>query len=162
MTATTPAAAVPPTPLTDRQHAILDAIHASRARRGIPPTVAEIAAVTGTPAGIVRVDLAELLVCGWLRPASGPDAPAPDRNTRPEATSGPVEPSTTPARPLLTPRQRQALQLVADGLTDAQIGETTHTSTNTIKTHLTRAYATLGATNRTHAVAIAIRCGVIQ
>ena len=43
----------------------------------------------------------------------------------------------------------QFLQLVADGLTNAQIAEQLLISVNTVKAHLSHAYAKLGISSRT-------------
>lgn len=52
----------------------------------------------------------------------------------------------------LAPRQREALGLVREGLTDRQIAERMSVSLNTVKQHLTNVYARLGASGRQHAV----------
>ncbi|MEU4781068.1 LuxR C-terminal-related transcriptional regulator [Micromonospora sp. NPDC023633] len=72
---------------------------------------------------------------------------------------------TVAARPalnrLLTPEDVQVLQMVADGLTQQQIGKrigATHAATSR---RLQRLYARLGATNAPHAVAITIRAGLL-
>jgi DNA-binding CsgD family transcriptional regulator len=54
--------------------------------------------------------------------------------------------------PLATARQRQILLLVAQGLTDAQIGRRLGLSSATVSKHLTRAYKRLGVPNRAAAV----------
>ena len=63
---------------------------------------------------------------------------------------------------LLSSRQEGILMLVADGCTDAEIGRAMWISEHTVKTHLCHAYSTLGARNRAHAVAIALRKGLIR
>jgi DNA-binding CsgD family transcriptional regulator len=54
---------------------------------------------------------------------------------------------------ILTPRQRQLLQLVSAGWTNAQIARRTNLSEATVRTHLTNIYARLGVRSRTEAVA---------
>lgn len=57
----------------------------------------------------------------------------------------------------LTPRQREALILKANGNTDRQIGAWMNIrSTGAVSELLGRAYRTLGASNAAHAVAIAL------
>ncbi len=56
----------------------------------------------------------------------------------------------------LTPRQQQLANLVAEGRTDAQIGETLHITAETVKTQLKRIRAKYGVPNRT-ALAVLIR-----
>jgi DNA-binding CsgD family transcriptional regulator len=57
------------------------------------------------------------------------------------------------ANPLLTPRQADILQLVADGQSDRGIARTLGISTRTVQAHLQHAYRTLDVTSRTEAVA---------
>lgn len=59
----------------------------------------------------------------------------------------------TPADPsVLTLRQREALELVAQGLTNAQIANRLFLSESTVKQHLRGAYKSLGVRNRMEAV----------
>jgi DNA-binding CsgD family transcriptional regulator len=53
-----------------------------------------------------------------------------------------------------TARQEQILTLVADGLTDAQIGRRLGVTAATVSKHLTRTYARLGVPNRAAAVGL--------
>ncbi len=57
----------------------------------------------------------------------------------------------------LTRRQRQILQLLADGESTTVAARELDLSEETVKTHTKNALARLGARNRTHAVAIAVR-----
>ena len=52
----------------------------------------------------------------------------------------------------LTPREREILELVADGRTNGQIAETLWISAGTVRRHLENAYAKLGVHTRTAAV----------
>lgn len=61
----------------------------------------------------------------------------------------------------LTDRQRDVLQLVADGLSDREIGNRTGLSVATVKTHLRAIYARLNARSRTDAVAKARAAGLL-
>jgi DNA-binding CsgD family transcriptional regulator len=51
----------------------------------------------------------------------------------------------------LTPREREILELVARGLTNAQVAERLWLSTGTVRKHLNNIYAKLGVPNRTAA-----------
>ena len=51
----------------------------------------------------------------------------------------------------LSPRQREILELVAEGLTNAQVAKRLFLSESTIKQHLRAAYKLLGVRNRTEA-----------
>ena len=62
----------------------------------------------------------------------------------------------------LTRRQRQILQLLADGHSTAFAARELELSEETVKTHLKKAAARLGARNRTHAVSVALRESLIE
>jgi two-component system, NarL family, response regulator len=70
-----------------------------------------------------------------------------------------VDPTVPPkgSRGKLTQRQRQILQLLADGESTTVAARQLDLSEETVKTHIKTALARLGARNRTHAVAIALR-----
>jgi PAS domain S-box-containing protein len=68
-----------------------------------------------------------------------------------------------PRRPIsqLTPREREILQMIADGLTDREIAKRLVLSPATARTHARNLIGKLGAHTRAQAVAIAIRRGEI-
>ena len=70
-----------------------------------------------------------------------------------------VDPAVPPkgSRGKLTRRQRQILQLLADGESTTVAARKLDLSEETVKTHIKTALTRLGARNRTHAVAIALR-----
>lgn len=70
-----------------------------------------------------------------------------------------VDPAVPPkgSRGKLTGRQRQILQLLANGESTTVAARELGLSEETVKTHIKTALARLGARNRTHAVAIALR-----
>jgi DNA-binding NarL/FixJ family response regulator len=57
----------------------------------------------------------------------------------------------------LSPRERDTLELIGDGLTNRQIGERLGLSEKTVKNYVTRLFAKLGMTQRTQAAAYAAR-----
>ena len=61
----------------------------------------------------------------------------------------------------LTNREIEVLRLVSDGLANRVIGNSLFISVQTVKSHLEHILAKLGASSRTHAVAIGIRRGLI-
>jgi len=61
----------------------------------------------------------------------------------------------------LSPRQLQVLGLIAQGLTDMEIGFKLHISYQTVKYHGAEMRYRLGAKNRVHAVMIGIKEGLI-
>ncbi|WP_164861742.1 response regulator transcription factor, partial [Microbacterium sp. CPCC 204701] len=54
----------------------------------------------------------------------------------------------------LTPRERQVLELVAEGLTNAQIGRRLFISPKTASVHVSAILAKIGAANRAEAAAL--------
>lgn len=75
-----------------------------------------------------------------------------------------VDPDVPPkgSRGKLTRRQRQILQLLADGESTTVAARELDLSEETVKTHIKTAIARLGARNRTHAVSIALRESLIH
>ncbi|WP_243866620.1 helix-turn-helix domain-containing protein [Actinophytocola oryzae] len=64
-------------------------------------------------------------------------------------------------RPHLTPRQTAVLSLMADGLGNADIAAGLSCSEHTVKNVIYETMSRLQARNRAHAVASAVRCGLI-
>ena len=62
----------------------------------------------------------------------------------------------------LSPREVEVLGLVARGLSNKEIAEQLGTAAGTIKIHVQNILAKLGASDRTHAVTIALKRGVIR
>jgi DNA-binding NarL/FixJ family response regulator len=62
----------------------------------------------------------------------------------------------------LTPRQREILQMLADGMQTDAVAKQLGLSTETVRTHTKRILAKLDADTRTQAVAIGIRNGMID
>ncbi len=75
-----------------------------------------------------------------------------------------VDPATDgeDAQNALTRRQRQTLQLLADGHSTTDVAHRLHLSAETVRTHTKATLARLGARDRAHAVAIALRSGQIE
>ena len=65
-------------------------------------------------------------------------------------------------QPALTVREREVLSLLAEGLTHEEIGDRLTISAETVRTHVRKASARLGASTRTQAVATALRMGLIS
>ena len=64
-------------------------------------------------------------------------------------------------RPVLTERERQVLSMLAEGQSGAQIAAELVLSPETVRTHVRNAMSKLGATTRSHAVALALQRGEI-
>ena len=63
---------------------------------------------------------------------------------------------------LLTPRQQMIVQLMAAGLSNREIAGSLRISERTVKFHVTAILNKLGADNRTQAVALATRRGIVS
>jgi len=61
----------------------------------------------------------------------------------------------------LTPREVEVLTFVAQGLGNKEIGAQLGTAAGTVKMHLQNILCKLGASDRTHAVTLAVRRGII-
>jgi DNA-binding CsgD family transcriptional regulator len=58
-------------------------------------------------------------------------------------------------------RELQVLALIAEGMTDSEIGGRLFVAPNTVKSHVKNLLAKLGARSRAHAVAVGFRRGLI-
>jgi len=67
-----------------------------------------------------------------------------------------------PSGPQLSPREREVLALLADGLPVAAIARRLFISESTTKTHISKLYDKLGAANRAQALMAAMRLGLIS
>jgi DNA-binding NarL/FixJ family response regulator len=76
-----------------------------------------------------------------------------------------VDPAASAAgstRAAITKRQRETLQLLADGHSTEEAARRLHLSAETVRTHTKATLQRLGARDRAHAVAIALRNGFIE
>src|SRR5881409_2938561 len=80
-----------------------------------------------------------------------------------------VDPALMPAflngkerEDMLTAREREILQLLADGMSNADVAQRLFISQETVKSHVRHILAKLEADTRTHAVAIALRDAIID
>jgi DNA-binding NarL/FixJ family response regulator len=85
------------------------------------------------------------------------------------AGDGYVDPALMPAflagkdqADMLTGREREILQLLADGMSNADVASRLFISQETVKSHVRHILAKLEADTRTHAVAIALREAIID
>ena len=68
----------------------------------------------------------------------------------------------SPTGPQLSPREREVLALLADGLGVAQISRQLFISESTTKTHISKLYEKLGAGNRAQALMTALKLGLLK
>jgi DNA-binding NarL/FixJ family response regulator len=71
------------------------------------------------------------------------------------------ERETRVATEILTDREREILQALADGLSDKEIAERFHVSPTTVRSHMTSILAKLEATSRLQALVLAVRHGIV-
>jgi DNA-binding NarL/FixJ family response regulator len=62
----------------------------------------------------------------------------------------------------LTPRENEILQLLGEGMSVAQVAGRLYISQSTAKTHMSKLYEKLDASNRTQAVMAAVRLGLLN
>ena len=72
-----------------------------------------------------------------------------------------LSPRATANIPQLSPREREVMHLMAEGLTAETIGERLGISVETVRTHVRNVIRKLQARNRVHAVALALERGEI-
>ena len=82
---------------------------------------------------------------------------------------GYIDPALMPAflpgrgkEEILTAREREILQLLADGMSNADVAEKLFISQETVKSHVRHILSKLEADTRTQAVAIALREAIID
>ncbi|WP_433478172.1 response regulator transcription factor [Spirillospora sp. CA-142024] len=118
-------------------------------------------------AGIVRA--IEAGAAGYLlKDASRADLAAAVRDVAagrrvlsPEVSARLAAASEAAPPPVLSARESQVLALVAEGLTNAEIGGRLYIGQATVKTHLLRIFGKLGVSDRTAAVMAALEHGIL-
>ncbi|QNE34414.1 response regulator [Leifsonia shinshuensis] len=76
--------------------------------------------------------------------------------------SGPSATTTADPAAVLTPREREILLAMADGLTNGEIGAKFFLTESTVKTHVGRVLAKLQLRDRVHAVIFAYENGLVE
>jgi NarL family two-component system response regulator LiaR len=87
------------------------------------------------------------------------DAHAGRSTLSPEAAQALVQAARQGPKPGhdLTPREREVLALMVEGLNNPQIGEALYISVTTVRSHVSNVFSKLGVSNRAEAIALALR-----
>jgi two-component system nitrate/nitrite response regulator NarL len=123
------------------------------------PAHAFAAIERGAAGYLSRDSSAEALCDAILRAAAGETVLDPMVQT---GVASEVRLRAPSPRPLLSPRERQILQLIAKGLSAPQIGRELRIGTGTVKTHILHLYDKLGVSERAAAVMEAMRQGLLE
>lgn len=76
--------------------------------------------------------------------------------------AGAMQRRLTPSGPVLSPREREILALLAEGFGVTAIARRLYISESTAKTHISKVYEKLGAANRAQAIMKAVQAGLIR
>lgn len=145
----------------------LDALE--RIRREFPQVRVAVLSMHDQPAYVRRA--VELGAAGYLLKNTGRDELIRALHTIAEGGSylqgnviAPLITDTVPNEPAphLSPRERQVLQLVADGFENKQIATELQVAEATVKTYLRGIFDRLGVSSRAEAVAVGLREGMIE
>jgi DNA-binding NarL/FixJ family response regulator len=108
----------------------------------------------------------EELLFGIRAVHSGDAVVAPSTTRRLIDRFAPMFPTGSAQEPLdlqaLTSREREVLTLIAQGLSNTEIGERLYVSEATVKTHVGRVLAKLGLRDRVQAVVFAYETGLVK
>ena len=63
---------------------------------------------------------------------------------------------------LISPREEEVLQLIAEGCSTPEVAAKLYISQKTVKNHLASIYEKLNARDRTQAVLLAVRMGIVK
>ncbi|MBI4498948.1 MAG: response regulator transcription factor [Chloroflexi bacterium] len=97
---------------------------------------------------LIKDSLLRKAISGFFHTAQSPEADLPDLR------AAAVED--------LTEREREVLRLLAEGLTNKEIGDTLALAEVTVKKHVQSIIAKLGASGRTHAAITGMRMGLLK
>jgi len=145
---------------------ILNAVGRDRLRTRVVMIAAEpepelvYAAIANGAAGYLTKDADARELCDAIAAvARGRTVLAPQLQA---GIAGEIRLRAVDERPVLSERERQTLELVAEGLTAPEIGRRLCLATPTVKTHLHHVYDKLGVAERAAAVAEAMRRGLLE
>ncbi|CAN5157120.1 response regulator transcription factor [soil metagenome] len=141
-----------------RQHR--DILHIAMFTLDLPTELIEEGRRFGSTGFISKALSAKEIVDALVRVAAGEEVVAPGA---PLAESPAPDELDWPGKDRgLTERESQALVLASEGLTNAEIGVALYVGRETVKSHLSRAYAKLGVHNRAGAVRFVLQTGAFD
>lgn len=120
------------------------------------------AVLAGVSGYLLKTATAEELIKGITTVAEGKAAlhPAVTRHLL-EGFAGMTEPKARGSEPL-SEREHEVLQCLAYGKTNKEIARELSIGAQTVKTHISHIFTKMGAADRTDAVALALRKGIVQ
>jgi DNA-binding NarL/FixJ family response regulator len=120
------------------------------------------ALLAGAAGFLLKDAPADRLVAAVRAAAAGDAVLAPSVVRRLVQGLVPAPASTPAALDPLTERERDVLVLMADGCSNAEIGDRLHVTEGTVKTHVARILMKLGVRDRLQAVVLAYRSGAVR
>jgi DNA-binding NarL/FixJ family response regulator len=164
--------------LMDVSMPILDGVEATRQIRQRTPDVQVVmltmhvdhdvlvrALRAGASAYLVKDCTTDAVVDTVRRAASGEEAMSPEiagavlaEASRTAAAGS----SSAPAEEIISRREAEVLQLIAEGASTTEVAERLYISVKTVKNHLASAYQKLDSRDRTQAVLRAVRMGIVR
>ena len=120
------------------------------------------ALLAGAAGFLLKDAPADQLVAAIRAAATGDAVLAPSVVRRLVKGLDPAPPGSPAVLDPLTDRERDVLVLMADGCSNAEIGERLHVTEGTVKTHVARILMKLGVRDRLQAVVAAYRSGAVR
>jgi DNA-binding NarL/FixJ family response regulator len=124
------------------------------------------AALRAGASGFLLKDAAPAEICDAIRAVVAGEGwldPAVTRRLISEFAARPEQDIPTPAEmATLTPKEREVLACLAQGLSNAEVADRLFISRNTVSTHLARVMMKLGVREKAQAVAAAYQTGLVR
>ncbi|MET7750235.1 response regulator transcription factor [Micromonospora sp. NPDC005367] len=138
----------------DRDDYLFSALRAGASgfllKNGTPESLIEAIRVVARGDGLLAPEITRRVIATFTRPGTA------GTSATGGAAGGP------PGLDELTPREREVLDLVARGASNAEIAAHLHLGEATVKTHVSRVLAKLGLRDRVQAVVFAYEHGVVR